>query len=203
MENTKNKKWNLAHFCAYLSLVISITILILWCCNVGGFSVVSLDSFVGVIVALLAIVVTLAIAWQIFNSIEIKEKIEELNNLKTMLNEQEKERRNQDYNLKHLIFGSLAEIEITNKYYLYAMNYLMTSLTAAMLLDVPKNIDTLLTRMEFVASNTQETMSNEDINKLQDLDKRIKGSQQYAFIKERYEKTYNEFISKVKGNKNA
>ena len=83
------------------------------------------------------------------------------------------------------------------------MNYLMTSLTAAMLLDVPKNIDTLLTRMEFVASNTQETMSNEDINKLQDLDKRIKGSQQYAFIKERYEKTYNEFISKVKGNKNA
>ena len=74
----KTKKNSFAHICAYLSLAISITMLVLWCCNVGGFTVVNLDSFVGVIVALLAIVVTLAIGWQIFNSIEIRNKIESL-----------------------------------------------------------------------------------------------------------------------------
>ena len=73
------KKWSLAHICAYLSLAISVTLLVLWCCDVGGFTVVSLDSFVGVIVALLAIIVTLAIGWQIYNSIELNERIKKLN----------------------------------------------------------------------------------------------------------------------------
>ena len=83
------KNRNLAHICAYISLAISITLLVLWCCNVGGFTVVSLDSFVGIIVALLAIVVTLAVGWQIYNSIEIKNQIEELSTLKEKLNIQE------------------------------------------------------------------------------------------------------------------
>ena len=84
------KKGSLAHICAYLSLAISITMLVLWCCNVGGFSVVSLDSFVGVIVALLAIVVTLAVGWQIFNSIEIRNRIEKLDALEEKYREHDK-----------------------------------------------------------------------------------------------------------------
>ena len=71
------KKWSFAHICAFLSLAISVTMLVLWCCNVGGFTVVSLDSFVGVIVALLAIVVTLAVGWQIYNRIDFKNRIKE------------------------------------------------------------------------------------------------------------------------------
>ena len=90
------KKWSFAHLCAYISLAISVTLVVLWCCNVGGFTVVSLDSFVGVIVALLAIVVTLAVGWQIYNSIEIKRKIEELNSLERII-------KIQDKTLKHKI----------------------------------------------------------------------------------------------------
>ena len=108
------KKCSFAHICAYLSLAITITILVLWCSNVGGFTVVSLDSFVGVIVALLAIVVTLAIAWQIYNSFELKAKIEELNVLKTKLFMQEEDSIKQVNQMNQLIFGSLADIELYN-----------------------------------------------------------------------------------------
>ena len=96
-------KWSLAHICAYISLGISITLLVLWCCNVGGFTVVNLDSFVGVIVALLAIVVTLAVGWQIYNSFEIKGKIEELSALKEIINVQEKTIKQETGKSQHLI----------------------------------------------------------------------------------------------------
>lgn len=79
------KKISFANICACASLFISMVLLVLWCCNVGGFTVVSLDSFVGVIVALLAIIVTLAVAWQIYNAIDIRNKIDELKNWKTIL----------------------------------------------------------------------------------------------------------------------
>ena len=76
MENMKRNR--IASICAYASLAISVVMMLLWGCNVGGFTVVSLDSFVGVIVALLAIVVTFAIAWQIYNVMEIRNKVDQL-----------------------------------------------------------------------------------------------------------------------------
>ena len=80
----KNKP-NFAHICAYISLLISIVMLILWCCNAGGFSVVSLDSFVGVIVGLLAIIVTLVLGWQITSILEVKDKIQRITKLEENL----------------------------------------------------------------------------------------------------------------------
>ena len=80
----KNKP-NFAHICAYISLLISIVMLILWCCNAGGFSVVSLDSFVGVIVGLLAIIVTLVLGWQITSVLEVKDKIQRITKLEENL----------------------------------------------------------------------------------------------------------------------
>lgn len=68
-----------------LSLILSVISIVgvfslwaLWITGVFKLSVVSLDSFVGIIVALLAIIVTVVIGWQIINTIEIREKISEL-----------------------------------------------------------------------------------------------------------------------------
>lgn len=200
----EKKKLSFAHFCAYLSLVISITIIVLWCCNVGGFSVVSLDSFVGVIVALLAIVVTLVLGWQIYNSIELKAKIEELTNLKNRLDEQEKYSKEQIDYMKHLIFAGLANIEITNKDYALVFSYSITSLESAMLLEKPVNTTALLARMELSASNIKQytSCSSDFIKEIQDSDKAIRESKCYDIIKPQYEKTYKTFISKVKEDKN-
>jgi len=137
------KKWSLAHICAYLSLAISVTLLVLWCCDVGGFNVVSLDSFVGVIVALLAIIVTLAIGWQIYNSIELNERIKKLNTLEERLISQDKTLKQQNNKSNHLIsyiYGIEAKRE---KEYLEAFRYYMASLRCSMLLDKPINVKRL------------------------------------------------------------
>ena len=52
---------SLTEVCAYSAFGLSVTMFALWTCNAGVFSVVNLDSFVGVIVGLLAIIVTFAI----------------------------------------------------------------------------------------------------------------------------------------------
>lgn len=194
----ENKKCTFAHICAYLSLAISTTMLVLWCCNVGGFTVVSLDSFVGIIVALLAIVVTFVLGWQIFNSIEIKNKIEELNILKEKLNTQEAEFSNQKYQLNHLIFVSLADIEIYNKNYARAFSYLTTSLETTMSSDNPINVDAILERMELSVPQIQQGIIIKDLEDIQNTNTSIRKTQLYDMIKPRYEKIYDEFISKVK-----
>ena len=68
--------------CSSIALLLSIVLIVLWCFNAGGFTVVTLDSFVAVIVSLLAVIVTFVLGWQIYNTIELKEKIKELENLK-------------------------------------------------------------------------------------------------------------------------
>ncbi len=196
----EKKKLSFAHFCAYLSLAVSITMLVLWCCNVGGFSVVSLDSFVGIIVALLAIVVTLTIGSQIYTSIEIKTKIEELNILKEKFNTQEKEYKQQTYKLNHLIFVSLADIEINNKNYALAFSYLMTSLEYTMSLDTPMNIDPVLGRMTIVVSQLKQDTVCKFMEDIQDSNNSIKESQLYDLIKTKYDKIYSDFTAKIKEN---
>ena len=70
MENL-SKKVNWAIGLSVVALILVAIMFVLWCCNAGGFSAVSLDTFVGVIVALLAIIVTIVLGWQIFNIFEL------------------------------------------------------------------------------------------------------------------------------------
>ena len=196
------KKWSLAHTCAYISLAISITLLVLWCCNVGGFTVVSLDSFVGVIVALLAIVVTLAVGWQIYNSIEIKGKIEELSALKEIINVQEKNIKQETGKSQHLISYILGNDAYKGKRYLDAFRFLMSSLRYSMQLDSPVNVEPLLKCLEQINNH----ISNEDNSKLEKIEDiltyntEIRSSSSYDLIKCRYDKIYKNFNVKLKEN---
>ena len=151
----EKKKLSFAHFCAYLSLAISITMLVLWCCNVGGFSVVSLDSFVGIIVALLAIVVTFAVGWQIYNSIEIKEKIRKLDDLEMKYSAHDKKMNQIQYRSLHLIRANMGDFAYSNNKFLLAFLYYIQSLESSMSLDTPINIDKLLGNMDLAIDKTK------------------------------------------------
>lgn len=200
------KKWSLANLCAYLSLAISVTLLILWCCNVGGFTVVSLDSFVGVIVALLAIVVTLAVGWQIYNSIEIRGEIAKLSALKEIINVQEKNIKQETGKSQHLISYILGNEAYKEKKYLNAFRYLMSSLKYSMQLDSPLNIGSLLKGLELIndhisrENDFDSTIIEEEIST---YNNDIKSSSGYNLIKERYEEIYKIFCSKVKDGNNG
>lgn len=194
------KKWSFAHICAYLSLAISITLLVLWCCNIGGFTVVSLDSFVGVIVALLAIVVTLAVGWQIYNSIEIKDKIEKLNILENKLTKQEETFKQQHYKSQESINFILGCDSFRDKDYKSAFRFYMFSLENSMKLKSSSNVGVLLGALEKIVNKIEER-STVDSNYLYVIEKSnnaIKSSSNYLFIKDQYERIYNSFNSKIK-----
>lgn len=199
------KNWSFAHLCAYISLAISVTLLVLWCCNVGGFTVVSLDSFVGVIVALLAIIVTLAIGLQIYNSIELNERIKNLNTLEERLIKQDKTLKQHNNKANHLItyiYGVEAKRE---KKYIEAFRYYMASLRCSMLLDKPINVDHLLNDLEEVTANIEESTICviKRLKEIKKYDKVIRKSYSYDIIKSRYERIYNDFCSKVKEGNNG
>ena len=198
MKNKENKKNSIAHICAYSSLAISITMIVLWCCNVGGFKVVNLDSFVGIIVGLLAIVVTLAVGWQIYNSIEIKSKIEELTNLKEKLKTQEEENKKQTNQIRLIIYDDMAENEINRENYIHAFYYLMCSLEYSMSLEKPINIEDTLEKMEKSISRIQQDSICKIYKNIIEVNNRIATSLCYNIIQHRYEKIYNGFILKIK-----
>ena len=196
------KKGSLAHICAYLSLAISITMLVLWCCNVGGFSVVSLDSFVGVIVALLAIVVTLAVGWQIFNSIEIRNRIEKLDALEEKYREHDKKMNQLHFWSQHLISANMGDFALSNNQFLLAFLYYIKSLESSLSLKAPLNLDKTLECLSITAGKIKNGEICDFLGSIQETDKNIKASKNYVLINRRYEKIYNDFISKIKDGKN-
>lgn len=195
------KKLGFANICISVSsLAISILLLVLWCCNVGGFSVVNLDSFVGVIVALLAIIVTIAVGWQIYNSIELKNKIEELNKLKEHLHDQEnkiEQLRLASIHALGLIWGDDC---LKTGNFSSAFHYYMNALDSAMSLSRPVNTEKILICMENAVASmvNEEAIPSKRYNKILEFDKSIKNSNNYNFIINRYEIIFNDFISKIK-----
>ena len=195
----KNKP-NLAYICSYISLVLSIVMLVLWGCNVGGFSVVNLDTFVGVIVALLAIIVTIAIGWQIFNIYEVRSQLGKIQQLKTELDKQQDAFEEMSINSAHLHAISLSCIAISQKEYCEAFRYLVEALYLSLKHPSMPNLETILLTMEedcikniavgtIVKSDFYDTTTFKD-HQLREL-------RTFNCIKRRYEKIYNEYIKKV------
>ena len=81
------RKLNRTRNLSIIAIALSCLMFAMWCCNAGGFSAVSLDTFVGVIVALLAIIATFILGWQIYNAMDLKEKLNKIEALEKILNE--------------------------------------------------------------------------------------------------------------------
>lgn len=197
------KKISLAHICAYLSLAVSITIAALWCCNAGGFTVVSLDTFVGVIVALLAIIVTIAVGWQIYNSIELKNKIEELNSLKVEFQKQKDAMGQLSYKSKYrisLLWGFNAS---KSNEPIQSFRFYIISLANSLHLTDPSNVNYILDLMDSSVKkiglgfsypdNTQKEISEADAS--------IKETVGYKLIAPRYNKIFEDFHAKINNDK--
>ena len=112
----QNKKSTRAIVLSVVALLMSVGIVILWLCQACRFSVVSLDSFVGVIVALLAVIVTLAVGWQIYNVIEIRLMIRKIEGQQVLLDESQRklDKKQNEQNrhaslVQHLLIAEIRE----------------------------------------------------------------------------------------------
>lgn len=78
MKRNNMKSSRLAIILSLLAIVGVLSLLSLWAFRNLRVSILSLDTFVGVIVALLAIIVTIILGWQIVNALELRGKMTEL-----------------------------------------------------------------------------------------------------------------------------
>ena len=83
-------KSKLSIILSIISLVGVLTIFMLWIFGSLKLSVVSLDTFIGVIVALLAIVFTVIVGWQIVNAIDMRERMMQLQQRQDIIFENER-----------------------------------------------------------------------------------------------------------------
>ena len=189
----------MSKICAYVALALSIILLSLWCCNVGGFQVVSLDSFVAVIVTLLAIIVTIVLGWQIYNTIELKEKMKDLDSLKQKLDEQQIKMDQLNHKSRHMTGLTWGERSIEKGIYPPAFYYLIFALRSSLSLTNTVNIDSIHSEMKKATDNINkgDYLMEHQYKDVINEDKELRALPNYSLIKEWYEPLFKAFVDKV------
>lgn len=135
-------KTKLSIILSIISIVGVLSIWGLWLFGTMKLSVVSLDTFIGVIVALLAIIFTVIIGWQIVNAIEVRDRMEDLEKRQNELIENERMLAENDrihvkesYNLQAGICGESAESYLSKGLHVEAFVFYHSALHYAILAD--------------------------------------------------------------------
>lgn len=141
-------KSKLAIILSVISLIGVFSIGGLWIWGSLELSVVSLDTFVGVMVALLAIVFTIIIGLQIVNAIEMRDEIKELKRQQGALLENEKRLAENDrlhtmeaYNLQSGICQESADSYMSKGLYIEAFTFYHVALCYAILAETPNQLN--------------------------------------------------------------
>ena len=192
-------KANWAIGLSVVALIFVAIMFVMWCCNVGGFSAVNLDTFVGVIVALLAIIVTIAIGWQIFNIFELRQKMEEMNELKSQFNEQSEKIKKLSLRVEHVMNLTWGDNEMSNKNYELATYYYIKSLSHALAMDFTVNIPKIKSALKSCKDEMNKTKKKRKISplmmaKIECANKEIRGYAAYCCMKDFYDDIYENFI---------
>lgn len=199
-ENGKKRNGKSVMICAYLALAISVILAFLWICNVNGLTVVTLETFVGVIVALLAIIVTIAIIWQIFNVVEIRNRIQDLNKLEDKINNQEKSLEQFKFEISKDLYSIMMVIKRDKNELLIAFLFSLAALDSEIQLDEPDQYDIFLDFMEtlneFVGDSVEADKNLMD--SIRERNSGLRSRSNYRLIKRRYEPLYDKLMSKVK-----
>lgn len=198
MENL-NKKTNWALTLSAVSLIIVVAIIGLWIFKSQEIAVITLDTYVGVIVALLAIIVTIVLGWQIFNIFELRQKMEEMNELKSQFNEQSKKIKKLSLRVEHVMNLTWGDNEMSNKNYGLATYYYIKSLSLALAMDFTMNIPKIKSALKSCKDEMNKTKKKSKISplimtKIECANKEIRGYAAYCCMKDFYDDIYENFI---------
>jgi len=141
-------KTKLSIILSIISIVGVLLICGLWLFGAMKLSVVSLDTFIGVIVALLAIIFTIIIGWQIINTIEIRNWMSQIEQNQNALAENERRLAENDqlhtleaYNLHAAICQADADSYVEKKQYVEAFTFYHVALCYAILSGTPNQLN--------------------------------------------------------------
>ena len=201
-----NKKLNRTRNLSIFAIAFSGVMFIMWCYNAGGFSAVSLDTFVGVIVALLAIIVTIAIGWQIYAAMDLKSniakldsRIQEVESLKEQFEQQQRTIDQLTLKTRHTISYTWGKSCVKEEDWFHALRFLLSSLDASLQLDRPTNICMIFKYLKIVAKNIKPhtECSKKRHQEVVQADKSIRSLHNFAIIEDEYLELYNKIFAKI------
>lgn len=193
-------KKNLSIILSSLALigVIALAMVILF--GKISLSHISLESFIGIIATLIGVLVTFAVAWQIINGLEIKNKLNEIGDLKNKVEEQNQTIEELSLKTRHLLTLTMATDTLENDEAEEAFRYCLTSLVNTMKLNTPINIEKTLDLLNECTKhfNSNHKIEKEFYDETLKLDKEIRLLHNYDFIRTQYEPLIELYIQKVK-----
>lgn len=201
-------KTKISFILSLISFVGVLSVWGLWLFRGINLSVVSLDTFIGVIVALLAIIFTVIVGWQIINAIEMRDRMAELekqhNNLvenERILAENDRLHTKEAYNLQSGLCGEIAESYRTKGQYIEAFTFYHAALYFAILSERPNQMNHL-NQMNLILSliTTQPVINFTSLaQQIKEDANRIRKTTSYRnCLSEMYEQTMQEFWQRMK-----
>ena len=208
MENLKYKA-KAAFFMSSLSTLAALVVLGCWYFGTLELAVVTLDTFVGVTVALLAIIVTIAIGWQIWAAMDLKSnitkldaRIKEVENIRGQFKKQEQNMEQLHYQAQHFSLIAIAETYKNRKLFLDAFRFYMSALKYGVKLTQPINLHPMINYMKECVDSiigiheVNERMRDDILRN----DESIRKSPLFIIVQDDYERVYSLLKKKVKLN---
>jgi hypothetical protein len=189
-------KKNISIILSILALAIVSVLAVLLVCRNVTLSSISLDTFVGVMVAMIGILVTFAVGWQIINALEIKGKLAEIEKLKADINDQREQMHELAESTKHDSMLVRAQAFYRDGDFINATICSMDSLLHCLPLKVPSNIHLVLHTTEAFMMDINKFATVEEKNEILRLDEAIRNADNYIFISENYDRIWRKFIEK-------
>lgn len=187
-------KKNISIILSILALVAVSILCALFVAKYLSLSELDLDTFVGVMVAMIGILVTFAVGWQIINALEIKGKLAEIEKIKSDINEQREQMHELAESTKHESMLIRAQEFYRCGDFINATICSMESLLHCLPLKVPSNIHLVLHTTEAFMMGINKPATIEEKNEILRLDEAIRSADNYIFISENYDHIWRKFI---------
>lgn len=187
-------KKNLSIIFSLIALVGVVVLAVVMACLNVSLSNVSLDTFIGVMVTMIGILVTFAVGWQIINALEIKSKLAEIEKIKADVNTQQS-------NIDKIVARIAYDAAVNRSYTLHkigehikAFVSTLEAIEYCLLIDEYEDLDILLHNLKAFASHSHTMCCYEsDRESMIKYDDQIKKSSKYLLIKDRYEEAVREY----------
>lgn len=191
------KKINYAIWLSVVSLILWCMVVGLWVCSVFKFAIIDSNTFVGVVVALLGVIVTFVVAWQILNVIDVKTQVSDIADLKKELKQQRDDIDEDFYSMMYLLSIAFGDISVQNKNINDAFNsYLWAVYYSLKLKNEYIDEFVIVMQLERVANNITE-INESLIEKINDVNSKIRELPRFKYIRSEYEKAFKIYLSKI------
>lgn len=194
-------KSNLSIILSIISLIGVISVCCLWIFNSFKISVITLDTFVGIIVAILALIFTVIIGYQIINALELRNTLKQITQRQRVIEENEQNFIKLANNLQAGNCNSTANSYYSQGNYFEAFVFYHSALLFAILADQPKQMgyinqlnNILLLQWRMPITNIADGLKQIELDSIN-----IRNTTSYRnCFSQDYESVINQFNQKIK-----